>query len=386
MSCQWGLETDFDMVRFVWSNNSASPYTIALCKAAPSSALGDGSSPVNSLGAIDYTLFQTMTFNNAGLDVAPQDQTAFGSGPTTFTVPGNAGSLLHPTRWYSDWLRIASIARTDGGVLPLLVTRTLSNDLAGTYRMAGMVGANWSPLAQDRILNGVTKPNADQTTVPVLLAGSVSQGTSITPDGIQYMTRSPGFTVLGVGDSLTQGAGSTALYQPWGYLSCLALSTPARPISFWNQGWQGMLSPDYWGNGYTALKGSVPDVATIPVWTPNDAQTQVAADAAWSRAMDLANYAMKHGTVPVLMGPVPWSGIATGAIDNIRLGARTRMLQAGANGMAVLDWEAVIGTGAVPNRIQPVLIAADNQHPNDAGNALMDSAVFRPVLANILRV
>jgi hypothetical protein len=31
------------------------------------------------------------------------------------------------------------------------------------------------------------------------------------------------------------------------------------------------------------------------------------------------------------------------------------------------------------------LIAADNQHPNDAGNALMDSAVFRPALANILR-
>jgi hypothetical protein len=31
------------------------------------------------------------------------------------------------------------------------------------------------------------------------------------------------------------------------------------------------------------------------------------------------------------------------------------------------------------------LIAADNQHPNDAGNAIMGSAVFRPVLSNILR-
>jgi hypothetical protein len=126
-------------------------------------------------------------------------------------------------------------------------------------------------------------------------------------------------------------------------------------------------------------------VVTISVWTPNDALTQAGADSAWSRAMDLTSYVIKNGATPVLMGPCPWSGISTGPQETARLSARTRMLQAGAYGLAVLDWEALIGTGASPNRIQPSLVAGDNQHPNDAGNALMASAVFTPVLANILR-
>lgn len=383
----WGLESDYSLVRLIYGNNAANAYTISLAKVSPSSALGDGHSPVNAAGAQDFTMFVPVTFNNAGADVQPQDQTAFGSGTTSFTVPANAGNLNQPTRWYSDWARVQSLARTDGGANPLLLCRHLTDSL-GTYRCTNMLPAQgvWNNIALNRPLIANYKLGLDSVTTPGLIPAPTNSLQFLTPDGVQYVSSgSPGFSVLGVGDSLTRGFGSSTTFDSWAYLSAMALSTPSRPISHWNQGWQGQQSPDFWANGYTAFKGCKPDVVTIAVWSPNDGLTQAAADAAWSRAMDFAQYAARNGAVPVLMGPCPWSGITTGAQETARLSARTRMLNAMANGMLGLDWENVIGTGASPNRIQPGLVAADNQHPNDAGNALMDTQVFRPVLARILQ-
>jgi hypothetical protein len=256
-------------------------------------------------------------------------------------------------------------------------------DATATYRSAGFptTQATWNLFAQNRTLNLFTDFGVDNVTAPAALV-SANAGSLITPDGVQYMSSVPGYTVLGIGDSLTQGLQSSTGIHSWAVLSCLALSTPSRPVTFWNQGVSGTTSDKYWANGYTAFKACKPDVVTIPVWTPNDAATQAAADTAWSRATDFADYAARNGAVPVLMGPVPWLGI-TAPWELARLSARTRMLNAASKGMAVLDWENVIGTGASPNTIQPALLAT--AHPNDAGYALMDSAVFRPVLANILR-
>ena len=383
VSSQWGLECGYDLVRLVYSNNSAAPYTITLVKVSPSSAVGDGHSPVNAAGANDFTMFLPVYFNNAGLDVSPQAQTTWGSGATTFTVPANGGSLNQPTRWYSDWVRVISLDRTDGGANPLLMVRTLT-DALGTFRTSSQTTVLWPALANGRSLAANFKNGIDSVTIPALLVTPTLANT-LTPDGVEYMARAPGFTVMGAGDSLTQGLGSTTTVHGWPYLSSMALSTPGRPISYWCQAVAGSNSNDYWANTYVGFRTCLPDVITIPVWTPNDALTQAGADTAWSRAMDLAGYAMRSGAVPVLMGPLPWLGVTTGAQELARLSARTRMLQAGANGLYVLDWENLVGTGASPNRIQPALLWTDSQHPNDAGNALMDSAVFRPVLTNILR-
>jgi lysophospholipase L1-like esterase len=385
LSTQWGLESDYDLVRLIYQSPSVTGYTIVKAAISPSSAIGNATSPVNAAGAVDFTMFQPVFFNNAGLDVSPQEQTIYGSGITTLTLPGNAGNLAQPNRYYSDWMRVPSLARTDGGATTLLMTRHLT-DATGTYRNPAVNQAAWAAAAQGRLLTSFFLAG-DWVTSPTFMSGAPSIG-QYSPVGVEYMTRTPGFSVLGVGDSITEGTGSSTGAHGWGYLSCLALSTPAQPISYWNQGWQGQESEDFWANGYTALKACKPDVATIAVYSSNDgarALTQATADAAWSRAMDLASYCMKNGIVPILEGPVPVSLITTAPQEAARQSARTRMLAAGANGMAILDWEATLGTGASPNRIQPALVAADNLHPNDGGNALMDSAVFRPVLANILR-
>ncbi len=384
LSGQWGLEADFSLVRLVYSSPAAAGYSIVLAKVSPSSAVGDGHSPVNAAGANDFTMFVPVTFNNAGLDVSPQDQATWGSGTATFAVPDNAGSLLQPPRYYSDWVRVLSLPRTDGGVNPLLMTRHLT-DNTNTYRCASTGTQNWPPLAQGRTLSAYHRQNVDSVTTPALLAGPTGPLNFLTPDGVQYVAPEVGFTVLSVGDSITQGFGSGTLFHSWGYLSSLALSTPSRPISYWNQGWQGGVSADFIANGYAAFKVARPDVVTIQTWTQNETGTQAAADASWERAIAFADYVMKQGAVPVLMGPPPASNTSAGVTEAARLSVRTRMLQAGAYGMPVLDWEAALGTGGNPNRIQSALIAADAIHPNDAGNAVMDRLVFRPVLARILR-
>jgi hypothetical protein len=386
---QWGLDSDFDMIRLVFSNYTATPYAIPVCKISPSAQVGDGTTPINGSGVADYTMFVPVTFNNAGLDVLPQDQTAWGSGPTTFTVPAGNGNAARPSYFFSDWIRLSSLPLSDGSVNPLLMVRTLT-DAAGTFRYAwmsnGMPASAWALNAQGRVLYGAQQQGVDRITAPSSTGALAHQGV-VFPFGVQYMARVPGFSVLAVGDSLTQGGYSPTNYHPWGYLSCLALSTPLRPISFWNNGLSGSVEIDFWAAGYAAFKACKPDVVTIPVWTPNDPFTQASADADFSMAMDFANYADKNGAVPVFMGPLPWGGIATALQDAPRLTARSRMLQAAAGGRAVLDWEPVITTGASPNRILPqYLIGGDGiDHPGPAGYAFMDSAVFRPVLANILR-
>lgn len=383
LSSQWGLETDYDSVRFIYSNDSASPYTITQVKVSPSAAVGDGTSPINSAGANDFSMFAQVFFNNAGLDVAPMDQTVYGSGTATFTVPANAGSLAQPTRWFSDWTRVSSLPRIDGGVQPLMMARTLT-DALGTFRCSNLNTVGWSPFSQGRVLAGYFKQGVDSVTAPALISNPTLLN-FLTPDGVQYLGRVNSISVVGIGDSLTQGQGSTTFYHSWAYLSCLALSTPSRPISYWSQAKQGQVSSDFWANGYTAMKAVKPEIVTIAAWSPNDGLTQATADAGWARAMELTNYAMKQGSVPVIMGPVPWSGITTAAQEAARLSVRTRMLQAGALGLKVLDWEAIIGTGASPNRIRPEFIAADNQHPNDVGNQMMDAGVFRSVLRDIIK-
>jgi hypothetical protein len=382
LSSQWGLESDFDLVRLIYASPVATGYTIVATKASPSSAIGNMTSPVNAAGSVDFTMFQQVYFNNAGLDVLPQDQTIYGSGTTSFTVPGDAGSLNQPIKYYSDWLRISSIARTDAGTLPLLMVRTLT-DATDTFRQGftGATQASWDTYDAGRVLNTLNQV-ADHVTTPDAFTGAAS--TRQTPIGIQYMTREAGYSVLLVGDSLTQGTGSGTNFHPWGVLSCQALSTPTRPISWWNQGWSGQVSADYWANGYTAFKACKPDIVTIPAWTPNDGLLQANADTGWSRAVDFASYVRKNGATPVFMGPLPWRPITTGAQEAARLSARTRMLNAAAQGGCMaLDWEAAVGSGASPNKLAAGMESGTVNHPSDLGYQTMDQQVFRPVLAKL---
>lgn len=383
-SSQWSLETDFDLVRLIYHSPVATGYTVVAASISPSSAVGDGTSSYNAAGVIDFTTWQPVYFNNAGANVSPQLQTVYGSGTASLTIPGDAGSLAQPPCYFSDWMRIASLPRVDGGIYPILLCRTLA-DSSGTFRSGGL--SNWPPfngLSSGRTLNAWIAGGVDHVTTPAAFGGS--QNGILTPIGVQYLGRSEGFTVLGVGDSLTSGLGSSSGEHGWGYLASLGLSTPAKPISFWNQGWPSQVSSDFWANGYTAFQACKPDVVTIPVYTPNDGLTQATADTGFSRAMDLADFARRNGAVPVLMGPVPWP--ITLAQDVARLTTRTRMLQAAQSaGIYALDWEALLGTGASPNRLQTIYNSISQpNHPNDLGNSVMDTQVFRPVLRSILNL
>ncbi len=375
---QWELEDDFDLIRFVYTNNGGTAYTIQLAKVIASASLGDGTTPLDSTGASNFSFTQVF-FNNAGADVLPQDQTTWGSGTATLTVSGGTANV--PVRFYSDWVRIPSTPRVDGGTRPILMARHLT-DTAGTYRCANFSSATFSATTGNPKVLAYGQSGVDSVTTPAALSNP-SALNFLTPDAVQYMTRTPGYSVLAVGDSLTQGFGATNNYQSWAFSACVGLSTTNLPISFWNQGWQGQTSDNFWSNGYTAFKGAKPDIVTISTWSPNDGLTQAAADAGWSRAMDLANYCIKQGAVPVLMGPLPWGNITTAAQETARLSVRSRMLDAFAKGMAVLDWEQTMGTGASLNRIRTEYLSSDLLHPGDLGNSVMDKAVFRRVLANI---
>lgn len=387
MSTQWGLESDFSMVRLIFLSPAVAGYTVQSVSVGVSAAIGNSLDPVNAAGAVDLTLFQRVYFNNNGANTGPQDQIVWGSGTTTLTIP--AGSVTQPGVYFSDWVRIPSLARTDGGIRRLLMTRQYTNanpiQVANVTSSAANLQA-YNAVSGGRIISSFLAFGTDYATTPAAI-GSASATTYMNPWGVQYMAGNSGYSVLGVGDSLTLGLGGTSQMFGWGVSACQALSTPALPISYYNQGFAGQVSGDFWANGYTAFKACKPDVVTIPVWTPNDSMTQAACDTSFSRAVDFVDYAAKNGAVPVLMGPMPGSA-AAGAQETARLSTRTRMLQLASNGgFYCLDLEALIGTGESPNKIPPAYNSTTfPNHPNDVGNAIIDNALFRPMLRKILSV
>lgn len=383
-SLQMGLDSDYNLVRMVysaWTNG----YTISGACVSPTASPGLANDPVNAAGATDQTMWQFVYFNNAGLDVLPQDQATWGSGTRTFAVP--AGSSTRPPRWYSDWVRVRSLDRIDGGVFPLILIRHLTDGTG--LQQPPIIGtlSSWSASSGGRDLVARLHATFDGVTTPAAL-GTAGLTSIIIPDGVQYISSVPGITVLGFGDSLTAGFGSTTQQHGWGLLACQALSTLSRPITFWNQGWVGSTSDDFWYNGYLAYKGSRPDVVTIPAWTPNDAHTQAAAQLSWSRCMDFVQRVELDKRVPVVMGPMPYGTVTAGAQEAARQWVRSQMLAAASQGLLCIDWDTVPGlcTGADPNQLLPGLIAGAGQanHPNDAGNQIMDRLGFRPVLSRIL--
>lgn len=375
----WGLEGEFDLVRLVHENDTASTYSIdkaAIAAVGHENAAG-GRAAVDAAGAA--VSWVPVTYNNAGVDALPPSP----SGSTaTVTVPAIAGGLLKNYA-VSDWMRVPSIAPLGGGDLRYLAVRTYSALTAMRASIIyGVVNSDFNPsLASGRVVG------AYHATGDFVAGGgtfSVSNGV-LAPQAIQYYARARGATVLSIGDSLTQGSTTSGNCNSYVHQACAALSRPGRQVSHVNGGWSGQTQANFYLRGFQEIDLFRPEVVLIAACSPNDGVATAAGfDLMFSKAMDLAHYAITKGAVPILATGVPFSSYGTTG-DTFRKIVNTRVRSLGAaGGMLVVDASAAVTDGGLPQELPQVSFrGSDGQHLNDAGHTAICSA-FLPALSRAL--
>ncbi|EHL99398.1 GDSL-like protein [Acetobacteraceae bacterium AT-5844] len=358
----WCLEDDFDLVRLVFENDTATPYTVTKALVAPSASPNEagGHQPIDAAGsAVSWV---PVTFDGLGADLGPRPTPG---SVLTVTVPG-IGANQVKSYACSDWIRISSLLPAPANPsqqLRYAMTRSFYSGAARGQRWAGLDTAVSSPYSLGRIGRGLLGAgDATSGAFPT----AISTGWSV-PAILQYYSRSRGATIVNLGDSISQGTGSVGDAVGWAHLACGQLSKAGRPVSLCNAGWGGQSSLNFYLRGRQEVDISRPSVMPIAVFSPNDGTpTQASVNASFSRAIDLADYAISLGVVPIFLTPIPWVSL-TAETDALRLQLVTRLRAMASSGsILVLDMDAIVSDGATPARIQPEY-DADGTHLSDAG-------------------
>ena len=379
-------ETDFDFVRFVYQNNSTTaPMVITSASVAASSSLNDSINPTNASGTASNAQWVPITFNNGG--AAGDIPSPLGSTRGVSVPAGMQNTVTSTTSdiafgWaFSDWIAVQSLARTDGGSLPIIMCRTYGPPGLNCYNVGGLGspadGSAWDTYAAGRVVRGQAVAG-DSATTP----GTNSSGIAgyLTPFGVQFLYRKRGLSCLVMGDSIFQGFGTTSTQNDPFQIAAAALSVPSFPITVTKQAFQGMSSLSFMENGQALFNAIYPDVFFIKCESPNDSPTTKsgAFERSFSNALSLADLATRRGCVPVLSTAMPWNYTGTTEISRQTLNAAIR-----AAGWLYIDFDAALASAPGAATINSSYNSStQNLHPNDIGNAAVAPYV-QQVLAKI---
>jgi hypothetical protein len=363
------LEAPPTWVRLIFLNDRPIALSVDGAALAPTSAARDAVNPIGADGQRNVGLWRQVTFNNGGADMGPLAQPR--GDVVSLTIPANTGTAQRPVVMFSDWMPLAPLPASDR-FGALLLIRSYSTDV---MRYSGGLGAPDPALG--RIHAGFW--SGGNGTVPPWRFNPAPFNGLFASFGLQYIAAVPGATVVGIGDSITQSMFSAGSVSSFGARACAMVSAAHRPVSYFNEACIGRRSDDYCSNGVWDIERLRPQVALIQAWSQNDPNTQEGADLGFSRAMAVADVALRHRCVPVLVTAAPVFS-AHPQLEGFRRSNIDRVRAAGENGFHVLDLDALWGTGAFPNAYRSEYDSGDATHQNDAA-----CVVAAEVLAQLLR-
>jgi hypothetical protein len=369
------LEALPSWVRLIFFNDTPEPWTLDGAAIACTTTVGDGTAPVNVQGERDDGLWNRMTFNNGGADRNPLDQTP---GQTySLELPANSGPGRQPICRFSDWVPVNGLPRLDGGFGALLVVRSYS-----AARMRHCISGRAIDPAIRRdyasfwARGDATQPgwNGKWAPIPGWFASY----------GMQYIAAAQGATVLAVGDSIMASNASSGGLSGFAMRACATLSTPDRPISFFNDGYVGRKSPEYCAAAIWDIEHLRPQAVLISTWSENDGATQAGADLGFAQAMAVADFALRHGCSPILLTAAPVTK-GNARAESFRQSNLARVRAMVSRGFDVLDIDALWGTGETPNLYRSEFDSGDRTHQNDAGCVVAAQALV-PILRRHLGI
>lgn len=356
------LAQDFDAVRLVFANTNTAVSTRIVSVGATAAA---SKADLNNSGG-------TWASNTRPIQMAQAPY----SNRIAYTV--------------SDWLPVASIPRSDGGTRPLVTVRAYltASTVVPMYGNGTDDFTNWATRSNGRIwaareqaVDGISTPaNFTSTT-------NLSQSPIV---GIQYAARGRVVTVFAAGDSITEGRG-TYLNQGFVMPAAEALSSPTGiAVEYGNIGWNGQTMADFAVRALDLLSSDVkPDVLVMPVGSPNDqASTLAAANIAAMRSQRAQVLAecQRAGVRPVLWTWLPTNAAVRpyGSTDALRVAYNAESLALAGRGVAIADTALAVSGTTTGGQVQMAAGSNDDGiHPNDTGNAAL-TAALQPILATEL--
>lgn len=300
------------------------------------------------------------------------------SGSNSVTLPARIAANV-PSITYSDWVPLKSIARSDGGTLPLLMIRqcyptgtpNFSQHFATANVDFSAIGAPYFKATRQGV-DGVASPATFTNASPL---------NTWTVGPVQVRSNRQGVNIAFFGDSLTEGQPGPAIdLNSWGLRACNQLTASSLPVSCCNLGWSGGVTADFYTRALARLSELKPEIAYMSVWSPNDSSVTAAlTNKMIDRAIDFVNACEAAGVIPALSTCVPTEGSGSGAFMTA-VDAFVRDIGS-AGRVLVLDFRAVLdsdpssggGSGLFKSGMK-----FDSTHPNDVGiDAMAAEAVSK---------
>lgn len=276
------VEKPFSRVRIAVANVDSSSVTLGPFKAstmdrAPTDALDSG----NNSGA--YT---DITF----------------SGSSTVTIDA-APATDQPVVVWSDWIDLASIPRTDGGLFPVLTVRGYHP--SGTITVTANSSAGWRTAFDGRFLWSTGSGTGDFVTSGIESYPSNGNNGQNLIYAVETFGDEKSFPVTVFGDSVLLGTNVDVNGQGFLYYGMSQASTNSRTLSFSNYAWPGRNTSNSLIRFSQIIKESQPSISVFFGYSTNDGSpTASLLSAAYDRVLQFVEECRKYNTVPVVVTPL----------------------------------------------------------------------------------
>jgi len=327
------VPAEFDGVRLVLAHGSPKEVKVG----------GASIKAVAAVAAVaDNTGHTRVTFNGKAAVTMPA---AEGSKGISFVV--------------SDLMPISSVARSDGGALPLVVAQAVLETPGSIALMGSSTGSidrrNWANRVDDPWI--ARQNTGDCVTTPANFTSVDNQSTTCIA-GVVFVARGQVVAVVGLGDSITNGEGGGITYQGASFLyeGVMKLNRE-RPVAYslFNVSWSGSGTETFLRRLQSAVAAGLSfDVACLSPWSPNDIATVEPTKVSTITTAHIAsmrlrlgeqlNYCQRYGIRPVV-----WTGLPTdpgakkyGATDSLRRGFNAQIRAMGSQGVVAMDLDAAV--------------------------------------------
>jgi len=307
---------------------------------------------------------------------------------TNLTATGS-GTVDAPEILISDLISLSSIARTDGGARPLVMVRVCATnaDVQNSSRCNSNTMEDPTSANKGRILQTLSKAGdkvADFTDTMQLNVNAI-------PIGIQFTSTNAGLTIVGNGDSITEGRNQVADHVTnWGYRGAALASTTTKPVTWVNEGQSAEPSSVYQANGLVNATQLSASAQIYSAASPNDynnpdvAALEVVIDTMDDRLDEIIENSAANNRIPTTFTWIPNSNELDATTDPLRKEYNeTLKARAAARGIYVVDFDNLLSDGGNPASIKSQFGEGDGTHPSEAGHEAMGT-LFSQKITEIL--
>lgn len=351
------METDFEWIRLRFESIEATAVVITSCGVG----VADGSEVYPHTNGDAIT---AVTFGGAAKGLIP---------PIVST--NNPGIL------YSDWIRIKSLPRVDGGIYPWLITRVyfatpdgkqtgLVNDGTGTgtgysYISKPGISSTFNAVAGQRKFIS-SSAAVDGVGTPASYVATAVTDNIAAFRGVEILSAKSVATIAQCGDSVSAGTKTIGDSSNACYMACLQATSAILPVSCLTIAWGGSTPAQYLDRSKALLATAKAAIAFYNVGSVNHpASSKTIADTHFAYALEFVRYCQSIGTIPVLETCVPQNLGSTGAdVWRKYLNDRVRAI----TDLHTLDIDTIVSDPSAPYRFLPAYSHADNLHMVDAGH------------------